>query len=200
MSVALAAVLACTGDRDAPDATDRTDLVRALEMLPGDPDGARRRCAAISDVALRSDCLLAAAEAAPERAHAEGWCAELPGGDAADECSFQLAERLGHVELCDASGAFRDDCRLHLFRDSLPRWFPRGVPLADAVATARSEMTRRGYDPDAEQYWIAVFAHYHHHALPGDPEACASLDERLIHACNEGRREVERTRGHGHPR
>lgn len=98
---------------------DREAYVASLTR-PADPNA----CAPIEAAGLRSECLAMVASQLSDQGRLEAasaLCADLEPGRWQDECRFLVAEKADaptarRRQLCDASGAFAQQCRGHLLR------------------------------------------------------------------------------------
>lgn len=184
-------LLGCsTRDADAvPTAADREGLVAALALAETDPVAAMARCRDLGDAA-RADCVVAAAEGDAAAALEQGWCDVPARSEDREECRFVLAERLDRLDLCVRAGRFADDCRVHLWRNRVPRYMPPDQPLPDLVPKVRRELLEQGFDPDDEALWVASFAHYHEQSPDLGRSRCRAIEHsRLARLCWDVARE-----------
>jgi len=159
---------------------------QALALVAREPQAGAAACAALSEAALRVDCLGVAAEALaprdPDAAAAQ--CASLPEGSARDECHFQVAERSHDAARCDQAGAFADDCRLHRLSTDLLRLLPRGTTPGAFEAELAAALPGYGLAPDDPRPWSAAYRWVLGSQRPLDRGSCqAAPDAARREAC-----------------
>jgi hypothetical protein len=130
----------------------------ALTAVAADPTQAGAVCGALTDPALREDCILSgvARLTGTDLARAEALCEGLTAGTGRDECGFILAEQTGEAARCAGAGRFALDCRMHLLQRVVG---PADLP-ADPVALeqpARALLASGGFSADDEHAWTLLY-------------------------------------------
>ena len=129
-------LLACT----SPQQDDRAAYLRSTTA---DPAAAPALCQAISEDALRADCLIHAAARHAEASDitaAQATCQAIDPGVWQDECWFLTADRAGLIgqtarDACRRSGRFEPHCRGHALGRAVQQVdLPVGEEAAGAVA------------------------------------------------------------------
>lgn len=171
-----------------PEAADAAAYPLALQEALAAPSEAAEICAAVASLALRGDCVTAAAEqlakTAPERA--EGLCRALPDGLHRDECAFQVAEASDDPARCADAGRFADDCRMHLWTRALSRDLPRGARPGEVEAALRDRLGAYGFPEGDPRPWSALYRHLLSRAALLDRQRCAEApDAALQEACRQ---------------
>ncbi len=192
-------ILACASPE-----TGVVEAAAAYRAVAADP---RRwaACVPLSDPWWQADCLtLAAAGIAPKRpADAMKVCERIPAGVFRDECAFQTAEAAGDPALCVSAGLFKQQCRAHVWGESMSRLFPIGISVADAEKKAEALLPTYGMEPDDRIAWFGLLEHVLELPGPIDRSQCAGLaTERRRAVCEETalhlyRQRLDRANGRG---
>ncbi|MBN1336215.1 MAG: hypothetical protein JXB39_09665 [Deltaproteobacteria bacterium] len=210
--ILLAAILwggACSRD-PARAQTDRETYVALLRSSDTPIAERMDRCLELADPALRSDCALVTAEAAPRQGagRIEAWCDRVPAGTWRDECWFQASEQarragdwMRALALCRETGPFSTDCRQHLWQLALHASVPPEGPagFATHLETAREVFERfrplLAEDPEFEErFWLRWFQEGFEQGLGLDVSACDPLPVRDAARCRLAATHVYRTR------
>lgn len=175
-------LLACAA---APSTAQQT--AAAYRAVAADP---RRwaECVPLTDAWSQADCLTAAAAGiAPKRPKdAVEVCARIPEGVFRDECGFQVAEAARDPALCSAAGLFAQQCRAHVWGQSMSTLFPIGMSVKEAEQKADGLLSTYGMETDDRIAWFGLFEHVLE--LPGiiDRGQCVGLaNERRRAVCEE---------------
>ncbi len=175
-------LLACA----APD-TGVAEAAAAYRAVAADP---RRwaACVPLTEPWTQADCLTAAAAGiAPKRpTEAVGVCEEIPAGVYRDECGFQVAEAAGDPALCASAGLFKQQCRAHVWGESMAGLFPIGMSVAEAEKKADTLLPTFGMEADDRIAWFGLLEHVLELPGPIDRAQCAGMaTERRRAVCEE---------------
>ena len=154
-------------------------------MARKDPQDALSLCGAISDTRLQSDCLLSTAPhlARKDIEAAKEVCSSL---DLSDECFFRLAETLRQPDLCDQSGKFEDNCRLHVLSFGLREWVFPEQSASEIEKMAPTHILATGLSLDDERPWVAIWRWVLSQSVPINRSPCESLQAELAsRTCRE---------------
>lgn len=151
----------------------------AGKMARQDPLGALDLCGALSDIRLKNDCILSTAPllARKDAEAAKEVCASL---SEPEECFFRLGETLRDPSLCARSGAFEDNCRLHVLSFGLRQWLSEDQSAAQIEAAAPEHILSAGMTLEDSRPWTAIWRWALSRSTPLDRMPCKTLSDPLV--------------------
>ncbi|MEC7240012.1 MAG: hypothetical protein VXW32_02135 [Myxococcota bacterium] len=153
---------------------DITRSEQAGELARKDPKAALELCGALSNTQLKDDCFLSTVRylVKSDAQAAQEVCSTLA---VADECFFRLAETLREPDLCERSGKFEDNCRLHVLSFGLQDWIAPEQEASEVAQQAPKHILAAGFRLEDERPWIAIWRWVLSQSVPLDRAPCRSL-------------------------